>query len=259
MPPLRVIRGLGGNGGTFLSRVLAAQEEIVLLSETNPASANLFAFELNPVQQLAAHYAQLDLPPYEGNMAELGAPFLFGAFIRQLAEECAARDRHLVIRDYNYADYIGTPFTWRPSGVSSLDAALEEVKTRDLLLIRHPVSQYASLASHPELQNVLTPEAFLTGYRQLLNRHPLGRRLRYEDLYGAFDDNLAEIAQYFELTIDEGWPDRLPAIDWITGHALGKTSVRPDAARQELDPEIRDIFRPLSDYQLVCRFCGYDI
>ena len=104
MPPLRVIRSLGGNGGTFLSRVLAAQEDVVLLSETNPASANLFAFELNPVQQLGAHYAQLELSPYEGNMAELGAPSRFGAFIRQLAEDCAARDRHLIIRDYNYAD-----------------------------------------------------------------------------------------------------------------------------------------------------------
>ena len=259
MPPLRVIRGLGGNGGTFLSRVLAAQEDVVLLSETNPASANLFAFELNPARQLDAHYAPLELPPYEGNMPELGAPPLFGAFIRQLAEDCAARDRHLIIRDYNYADYIGTPFIWRPSGVSSLDAALDGAETRDLLLIRHPVSQYASLASHPELQNVLTPEAFLTGYRQLLHRHPLGRRLRYEDLYGAFEDNLAEIGHYFELTIDEAWPDRLPTIDWITGHELGKTAVRPDAARQALDPEIRDTFRTLSDYQLVCRFCGYDI
>src|SRR5271167_2447220 len=50
MQPLCVIRGLGGNGSTFLSRVLAALNGVMLLSETNPASANLFGFELNPVK-----------------------------------------------------------------------------------------------------------------------------------------------------------------------------------------------------------------
>ncbi len=258
MTPLRVIRGLGGNGGTFLARVLAAQPGVVLLSETNPASANLFAFELNPVQQIGAHYHQLELPRYDGNVTELGAPPFFGAFIRQLAEDCAARGRHLIIRDYNYADYIGAPFLLQPSGVSSLDVALDGMKTRDLLLIRHPVSQYASLLSHPELENVLTPEVFLTGYQQLLDQHPLGRRLRYEDLYGAFDDMLAAIAGYFELTVDDNWPDRLPQIDWMTGHALGKISVRPNATRQALDPAIRETFNTLSDYHMICRFCGYE-
>jgi hypothetical protein len=258
MPPIRVIRGLGGNGGTFFARALAALDGVVLLSETNPASANLFAFELNPILQLGAHYHQLEFPSYAGNVAELGAPERFGAFIRQLAEDCAARNRHLIIRDYNYADYIGTPFIWRPSGVSSLDVALDGAATRDLLLIRHPVSQFASLRSHAELQNVLTPEAFLTGYRNLLNRHSAGRQLRYEDLYTAFDDKLAEIAAYFELTVDADWPDRLPAIDWMTGHAVGKTADRADAARLELDPDIRETFRARSDYQMICRFCGYD-
>jgi hypothetical protein len=214
MPPIRVIRGLGGNGGTFLSRVLAALEGVLLLSETNPASANLFAFDLNPVKQLGAHYHELELPPYPGNMAELGAPPLFGAFVRQLAEECATRGRHLIIRDYNYADYIGTPFIWRPSGESSLDVALPGVELRDLLLIRHPVSQYASLTSHAELRHVLGHDAFLAGYRLLLERHPAAWRIRYEDLFGAFDDMVAKIARYFELPVGTGWQERLPEIDW---------------------------------------------
>jgi hypothetical protein len=257
MQPLCVIRGLGGNGSTFLSRVLAALNGVMLLSETNPASANLFAFELNPVKQLAANYHQLQLPPYPGNMTELGAPQLFGAFIRNLAEECAARDLHLIIRDYNYADYIGTPFVWRPSGVSSLDAALPGVARRDLLLIRHPVAQYASLISHAELRHVLGRDAFLAGYRLLLKRHPAAWRVRYEDLFRAFEDMIAGIARYFELPAESGWQECLPKIDWVTGHALGKAATLPDPTRQALDPDIRAAFCTSEDYRVICRLCGY--
>ena len=42
-----IIRGLGGNGGTFLARAIAAMQGTVLLSETNPLTANLFGFALN--------------------------------------------------------------------------------------------------------------------------------------------------------------------------------------------------------------------
>jgi hypothetical protein len=237
--------------------VLAALDGVVLLSEANPASANLFAFGLNPAQQIDAHYPQLELPPYPGHIAELGAPALFGAFIRQLAEACAARDRHLVLRDYNYADYIGAPFTWQASGRSSLDAALAGAEIWDMLLIRHPVAQFASLKAHPELANVLTPEMFLAGYRLLLERHAMAWQMRYEDLYGAFDERLAEIAGYFQLPLDAGWPERLAEIDWITGHELGKSTTRPDPARPP-DPELRERFRALEDYQLICRRAGYE-
>src|ERR1700733_12956124 len=148
MPPTRIIRGLGGNGSTFLARVIAAMDKTVLLSESNPASANLFSFALNPVTQIRSNYRHLDFPDYEGNIAELGAPHLFGKYIDWLTARCAAIDHILVIRDYNYADYIGTPFCFGAARHSSLDVALANSELRDILLIRHPVRQFLSLISH---------------------------------------------------------------------------------------------------------------
>src|ERR1043166_4071990 len=58
--PYRIVRGLGGNGGTYICRALAAMERVVLLSETNPSSANLFAFGLNPATQIEAHRVLVD-------------------------------------------------------------------------------------------------------------------------------------------------------------------------------------------------------
>lgn len=258
-PMLRVIRGLGGNGGTFLSRALAAMDGVLLLSETNPASANLFGFGLNPLQQIRDHYHQLALSQYPENLTELGDPKRFGRFIEQLAVECAEHAYHLIIRDYNYADYIGTPFIWKPTLCSSLDAALPGWNVRDLLLIRHPASQYASLLAHGELKNVLRPEDFLAGYRHLLVQHPTARPLRYEDLFSDFAKELAGIADYFELTADRvNWEFRLPEIDWMTGHVRGQHSSQPQHDRLAPPPETQDLLRHMPDYHVICRHCGYE-
>lgn len=257
-PVLRVIRGLGGNGGTFLSRALAAMDRVLLLSETNPASANLFGFELNPIKQIGDHYHQLGLSPYEGNLTELGEPARYGRFIEQLVKDCRDQGYHLILRDYNYADYIGTPFVWRPSLTSSLDAALPGYPMLEILLIRHPASQYASLLAHAELKNVLSPEEFLAGYRRLLDLHPKAWPVRYEDLYERFPEGLSRICEFFQLP-DPGtdWTQRLPEITWMTGHVLGQHSASPQSHRREPDAAMKAALSHCEDYHLICERCNY--
>jgi|GEM_PF-6112981 hypothetical protein len=258
MGPLRIIRGLGGNGSTFITRVLATIEKVVLLSETNPLSANLFSFSLNPVTQIGNNYQHLDFAKYSGNISELGAPNLFGAYIAGLMAECHSFGKILTIRDYNYVDYIGTPFIWPVPRRSSLDAALTNIPTLEILLIRHPIPQFMSLLSHPELSNVLDYREFLEGYRTMLDQHRAARVIRFEDVFSAFDRWMPEIAAHFSLPLPLEWKTRIRSVSWVTGHDLGRSSVQPEPKQQPIDSEMRDLFRPFEDYRAICEKCGYE-
>jgi hypothetical protein len=258
MRPLRIIRGLGGNGSTFISRVIATMEKVVLLSETNPQTANLFSFALNPVTQIAKNYPHLNTGFFTGNMVELGSPKLFGEYVNGLLTECELIGHDLVIRDYNYIDYIGTPLSWPTSQKSSLDAALKNVITKEILLIRHPIHQYKSLLSHPELKNVLDFKDFLKGYRLLLDNHAVARMIKFEDLFLYFDHVMPEIAEHLLLNLNPAQNTLMPSVDWVTGHEFGKTSTKPESIQRHLNSEMLDLFRPLDDYQAICKACGYE-
>jgi hypothetical protein len=258
MRPVRVIRGLGGNGSTFISRVIAAMENIVLLSETNPLSANLFSFMLNPVTQIAANYSHLNFPKYPGNQAELGSPNLFGKYINELNLSCDAINYNLVIRDYNYVDYIGVPFTWPTPYNSSLNAALDGLETKEIMFIRHPVSQFISLISHDELKNVLGYEDFLKGCRVMLEQHWGIHMIKYEEMFSEFEEKKATIAECLHLSMISDWKSRISSINWITGHESGKISVHPELKKDQINSELRNAFRKFEDYRVICQLCGYE-
>jgi hypothetical protein len=258
MRPLRIIRGLGGNGSTFISRAVATIENVVLLSEINPSTANLFAFALNPVIQIEKNYGHLKFDLYKGNMVELGSPKLFRKYIDFLLAECNSIRYDIVIRDYSYVDYVGVPFIWVVPEKSSLDEALNNLQTFEILIIRHPISQFLSLVSHAELKNVLDPATFLRGYRIMLDRHRLALVARFEDLFAAFDQKMHELMAHLHLSLSSDWKARIPSVDWVTGNEFGKTSTQPEATSRKLNSEIRELFRPIADYQLICRECGYD-
>ncbi len=84
-------------------------------------------------------------------MHTLGVPDIFGRFMSDLTDTIA---QPLVIRDYSYVDYIGTPFVWpRPDpSRPSLEAALDPFgMIVSALLIRHPLDNLRSLLTHPPL------------------------------------------------------------------------------------------------------------
>jgi len=233
-------------------------EKVVLLSETNPQSANLFSFALNPVTQIAKNYPHLNTGFFTGNMVELGSPKLFGEYVNGLLTECELIGHNLVIRDYNYVDYIGTPLVWPASQKSSLDVALKNLITREILLVRHPIDQYQSLISHPELRNALDNKEFLKGYRLLLENHMVARMIKFEDLFLSFDQVMRDIATHLLLNVNPAQKTLIPSVDWVTGHEFGKTSTKPESIQRHLNSEMLDLFRPLDDYQEICKACGYE-
>jgi hypothetical protein len=183
LPALPVIRTLGGCGGTLLSRLFGALPRTIVLSETNPRSANLFGGHLNPLKQLRKWRPELLENVADFDEAEIGYPPRFGEMLQGISEAARYYDYRLIVRDFNYADFLGVPFIWPPCTDSSLNTAFEgRFSARSLLLVRHPANQLASLRTHRALERVLLAERFVAGslgFLESLGRAPI---FRYEAL-----------------------------------------------------------------------------
>lgn len=234
---------------------------VVLLSETNPLTANLFGFALNPVTQITRNYRMHAFAKYPGNMVELGSPALFGEYVETLNLQCAEKNLHLIIRDYNYADFMGLPFTWPTPGKSSLDAALREGPTQEFILVRHPIAQFESLVSHGELKRVLSPQTYLEGACRMLETYPLVAQFKYEDIFDSFNEQFPRVVEQLGLPWDPSFLSRLPRIDWITGNVEGKITQEPAKARTVDLPRaatIRELFASDPNYARLCALSGYE-
>ena len=131
---LRLIHTLGGCGGTLLSRCIAVLPGVALLSEVNPAAVKLLQ-KFDPLYQ-DAHWLHLLTPEDVDYFSGLDLRDIehFRALIQVFHDRACASGRHLVIRDYNYIDFIGAPFNPAPPRSLSLYAALpQSISTVSLL------------------------------------------------------------------------------------------------------------------------------
>ena len=182
-PPLPVLRSLGGCGGTLVARVFSALPELVVLSETNPRSAALYHAQAQSADANSRVVPGLAERLADFNEHEVGYPPLFGKMIETLYASAAEQGLRLVVRDYNYVDFIGVPFIWPVPMDLSLDAAVaDHFALESAVLVRHPAAQLASLRKHRAVQNVLTAERFLRGNLAFLAATRGSPIYHYEDL-----------------------------------------------------------------------------
>src|SRR3984893_15534303 len=133
----------------MLAPRIGALPEVVLLSETNPRSAALYSGYLNPVVQVREWLPELasSISTFDEN--ELGYPRRFGELLERLYSAAEKLSLNLVIRDFNYVDFIGIPFIWPVPNDSSLDLAVAgRFCVSPIVVVRHPADQLASLRSH---------------------------------------------------------------------------------------------------------------
>jgi hypothetical protein len=257
-PPCRiaVIRGLGGNGGTFLARVLLAMPEVVLLSECNPRSANLFAFELNPIIQIKRHYPQFAAPLAGFHPSELGNPRRFRDAVEQILGVMPPAYR-LVIRDYNFADFHALPFAWGGAPRSSLDEALRGLPYRQINLVRHPFDQFMSLLSHDEIRSSLEFGAFLDACIAALDAFPDAWIVSYEWLFGRFAEGLLDLCGHFGIPWDPGYAGRMPLTTWVTGSVSGRSTAEPGFAAAKDHGTFFDPWKDDPRLASIRARCGY--
>ena len=245
LPRLPVIRNLGGCGGTILARVIAALPEVILLSETNPRSSALYNGYMNPLVQVRKWSPELASGISAFDEHELGYPLRFGELLECLHSAAEKLSLNLVIRDFNYVDFIGIPFIWPVPNDSSLDLAVAgRFCVSPIVVVRHPADQLASLRSHRAIHAHLTAEHYLDSYFAFLRAMKGAPLFRYEDIVTDPQVYFPQICFHLGLRWDASALERFASIDNVTGNPEGnKESVirepRKTAAALLADEELR--------------------
>lgn len=218
-PPVAVVHQLARTGGTLVNRCLGSMQDICVLSETHP---------FDPQAKIAGQAARWFQLLGEGDTRWLetlsSRPPLeaYADIVVCLAERCAGRGCHLVLRDWSHLDFLGVPFVERPPLELLTARALEgRCDLRQAFVVRHPLDQYASSASRPGMAPHLTPRRFMAAYHAFARLAASGGFQRYEDFVAAPDDWLRRLCARLETPHDDSYRERWQAYDKLTGDNAG--------------------------------------
>lgn len=256
---IHVVHTLGGCGGTVLSRCLGVLPGVALLSEVNPAAVKLFP-SFDPLYQDknwlhllgpadTERFSSMDLRNVEA----------FRELVDVLHVRASETGRHLVLRDYNFVDFVGVPFTKEPPRWLTIYAALPAgVPTRAVALIRHPVDQWSSLCKHEAIRPVLPPWAFCGAYAAFLEELGSIPVYKYEDFVARPEMQLRAICGDLALPFDPSFTERFHTFDCVTGDFTRhhEKSISPPC-RNMLPPQKLDEFRSSAAFRRILRTTGY--
>lgn len=256
---IHVVHTLGGCGGTVLSRCIAVLPGVALLSEINPASVKLFS-HFDPLYQDKNWLHLLGPADTERfSQMDLGNVEAFRELVDVFHVRASEAGRHLVLRDYNFVDFVGVPYTTDPPRRLTLYAALPAgVPTRAAAFIRHPVDQWSSLCKYEIVRVVLTPSAFCEAYAAFLEELGSIPVYKYEDFVEHPETQLRAICGSLALPFDPSFTERFHTFDYVTGDFTRhqEESISPPC-RRKLSPKELDEFRSSAAFRRILRATGY--
>jgi hypothetical protein len=255
---LRLLHTIGGCGGTLLSRCLGVLPGVALLSEVNPAAVKLFpAFD--PLYQDTNWLHLLtedDVTRFSGlDLAQIDN---FRALVQVFYHRAQSSKRHLVIRDYNYIEFVGAPFRTDPPRRLMLAEALSAVMpTSSIALIRHPVDQWLSLSKHLKPSD-LTPREFCDAYAAFLRELGTTAVFKYEDFISSPDDQLQRMCETLQLPFAPQFREQFHQFDGVTGDftRLREESISPPPPKS-LPSEVMEEFLSSKSFHVILANTGY--
>lgn len=255
---IRIVHTLGGCGGTVLSRCIGVMPGVALLSEINPASARHLS-HLDPIYQDRNWIHLLEAADLERFSAlNLEDTDAFRELMATFHVRAVEAGRHLVIRDYNFVDFVGFPSYASPPQELTLYAALPAaVPTRSVAFIRHPIDQWSSLCKHEKVRD-LTPSVFCNAYAAFL--HELGDIPihKYEDFVERPRSCLEAICDDLLLPFDPTFSERFQSFDYVTGDFSRHQEKSISApTRRSLSPQALEEFRASGSFTLILSATGY--
>jgi len=256
---IHIIHTLGGCGGTLLSRCIGVLPGVALLSEINPDSVKLFS-HFDPLYQDKTWLHLLVATDTERfARMDLGNTESFRELMGTFHVRANASGRHLVLRDYNFVDFVGVPYTANPPKRLILYTALPAgVPTQAVAFIRHPVDQWSSLCKHEHVRTVLTPAAFCEAYAAFLDELGGIPAYKYEDFVRRPGTELQAICSDLALPFDPLFAERFHAFDYVTGDFTRhhEKAISPPQERS-LSASILDDFRSSAAYRRILRATDY--
>jgi len=229
-------------------------DSVVLLSEIHPAGIGMF----NPLQQAHEWFGLLT----EADIKALqNGGISFQGGIALIHERCVEQGKILLLRDWTHLDFTAVPFLPRASYRLTLaDVLKEQLPLVNTTTVRHPVQQWRSLSRLQVMQEKLTLDAFLEGYRRFAEYCVQIGFIRYEDFTRGPERQLGVLCERLAINYDEAWHDRWGTYTKITGDTAEQHSearIRPPP-QQTIEPALLDAFARNADYCHSLVLLGYE-
>ncbi len=248
---LGTIHHFACTGGTLISRAIAAQANVTLLSEIDPYSSMIpKPGTFVPTDILAKGDIGIRARPTKIT----GAVFLAG--LEALHVHLRKIGHALILRDHSHSHFcIGQEFQSRPL----INDLLEELfEVRSVLTVRHPIDSFLPLLSQKWVQfEPETLEEYCQRYHRFLDSYDDKPLFRYEDFVGDPDGVLREILAVYQIPYTDNWQYVLPEVvlSGNSGRSGNQIAPRP---RREIPESLKTEHRNSPSYDALCVRLGYN-
>ena len=233
---LRTIHHLAASGGTVMSKALAAQPDVVLLSEVGPFPFGGRFIPFDPLQQFIRNYASKDPELRQGHTPGAFTRRIFMQRIKFVLDICAATGRRLVLRDHSHSDFLRP----NPPPRSTLLDCLDEAgySRRSVLTLRDPVDSYISSLKQNWVRNADGFDDYCRRVSLLIDGFEDDAIFLYEEFCADPVAETERICATLALPFDPRFQERLASIQ-LTGDSGRSSDVIAPRARRPVPPELK--------------------
>lgn len=246
------IHHLSTSGGTVISKCIAVQPNIVLLSENNPLTLREIHFNpFDPTQQFLVNY-----PEVAGDSPERRKA-IFLDRIREINGKCLQQGKQLVIRDHSHSDFL-----WdepRPEKSPLLNCLKKKYFVRSIVTLRNPIDAFLSMIPRNWHRGVKTFDEYCRRVLMFLDTYSELPIFHYENFVIYPQKTIENICDYLAIEFDANFIKKFHTIKLTGDSGRGvNDSLIGSKPMREFDQTFRQEVLQSSYYaQLSDRF-GYE-
>ena len=200
MTHIAIIHHLSSSGGTIFSKCIAAQPDVVLLSEVHPLTGMTVPrfIPINPLAHFIVSYPNMKLD--EG---VLKSQFL--ARLKPVVEECEKRGNILVLRDHSHSDYL----TDLEPHSRLAELLSQHYDLRRLVTFRNPIDAYLSMQASKFDQKLSGFDDYCQRALKFLDDHSDLPLWRYEDFVFDHMRVIGEACAHLGIVFEDAYMSRV--------------------------------------------------
>ncbi|WP_218310935.1 sulfotransferase [Alteromonas antoniana] len=253
-PTIRLVHHFACTGGTLISKCIASQPNVYLLSEVHPTTKVGWVPNQTTFipRDIITNLRRAGIP----NESKLSEE-IFEASILQTVRHLEKRGGELVLRAHTHSDYCTTD---EVPEIDTLSRVLEpRFKLAHLVTIRNPIDSYLSLQRNGWVH--FTPANFDEYCRRFLKFiSPFNKSqiFKYEDFVSDPESAMRDITSQLELSFSA---ESLLAFDMfaLSGDSGRKASEISPRSRHEVSEELRNEVLSSKHYKKISEMFGYEI
>ncbi len=257
-PVIRLVHALGNLSFTQFTQCLGSMENMCMFSDMHPLGMKV----ISPLDQAKEFHSLFGQDEWELLTTK---KIEFDEILHRVLGKLEDRNGTLVMSDWCHLDFIAQPFLASPSyEMYTRDFLKANFELREIFVARHPIPLWQNYCNLSNVDEHITVDEFLRGYRHFAEYAAEGTLFRCEDFAKNPDDVLTEVCEYFDIPFDPAYADNWPFNMRVTGDP----NIRTLEARaletleahvlKELNPELTARMEDNSDYPIILELLGYE-